>query len=635
MKNLIRKLKKTNPYFRYSFFILAICFLISIIFISRSLLLLTNVETFLRYTYIVFSIILLIAFLLAGLIFLIIRKHKAFVAFAVFVFLVTIVNFIGSYFINSTYRQLDGMYQQKVRYTTNLIALTTTTEDQIETIGMIDVENDVTGFILPNIYMEENNLDFDIKLFDDYFDMLEALYAGDIDAFWINNNFVAMFRELEEFQNIASETHIIFTSYQYFNRDASTGRAVTDPFSILIVGVDARGDGVLNENGDTIMLVTFNPRTLSATLFSIPRDTFVPITCRNNRPNKINSATVHGINCIVETVEQLVGFDVDYHVRINFQGMIALVDALGGVEVDIPVPDFPRHYCTYDADDNRGAICFEPGLQRLNGEEALAFTRIRRAFITGDFQRIQNQQAVVEAMTREMRNIRSVNDFNAVLTALTNNMDTNMPTSEMLNFYNVGRDILNRSRNTDNVPVNIQRAFLSGYDLTMFLNGVNTYTFQFYEESLNEIINAMLVNLEEKDPELIKTFSFSVNEPFVLPVIGRGFTGQRREVLPNFVGQSYSFLQNWNNNERRRLNISAIQQQGNCRDGNILQQSVPRGTLVENISSLTVHVCSNPGENTTTTPNIPNIPDVPTTTEPTTQPPIDDPVDDMLSYNPE
>ena len=87
-------------------------------------------------------------------------------------------------------------------------------------------------------------------------------------------------------------------------------KSLEAPFTVLALGVDSDRNG-LNANaafnGDTLILMTFNPKTLTATMFSIPRDTYVPIACRNNAYAKINSSAAYGTSCVIDTIEQLKG----------------------------------------------------------------------------------------------------------------------------------------------------------------------------------------------------------------------------------------------------------------------------------------------------------------------------------------
>ena len=185
-------------------------------------------------------------------------------------------------------------------------------------------------------------------------------------------------------------------------------KKVTEPFTMLLLGVDSPTEDISKASGlgDSIMLVTFNPKTLTATMFSIPRDTFVPITCYRNAKSKITHAAAGGDSCMISTVENFTGIDVDYYAKINFKGLVKIVDALGGIEVDVP-------YSFCEQNSNRsfaaGDIQYvNAGHQTLNGEQALALSRNRKEVpecgkqwnkgTRNDFVRGQNQQLVIKVI---------------------------------------------------------------------------------------------------------------------------------------------------------------------------------------------------------------------------------------------
>ena len=382
------------------------------------------------------------------------------------------------------------------------------------------------------------------------------------------------------------------------------------------------------------MLLTFNPKTLSATVFSIPRDTYVPIACNNNKQNKINSAAAYGTKCMINTIENLTDVTIDYFVKINFKGVVNLVDALDGIDVNIDEPDFKKNGSV----DCKGMVCeqnsnrefgehivyIKPGMQHLDGEQALAYARNRHQWALSDFKRVEHQQAIVTAIANKVKTIRNINTFYKVLNAVSNNMDTNMETNQMLNFYNVGKNILLKSNFGEGEFLSIQKTFLSGYDQTVY-QGYDMYTYQYYEESLAEIVKAMKVNLELEKPEIIKTFSFSVNKPYEVPTIGRMYTGVRKnETLPNFVGQNINYLESWISSRNITLNKNYTES-NSCIEGSILEQNVHSGVIVSSISSLSVNVCKNVHVNEPITPEEPENNNEGNNNQ------IDDPIEDMLN----
>ena len=605
MKNLKKKLQKTNKYFRFYFYTILTIFLVSIILISQSLLLLNGIESFIRYVLIFTFTVILTLYIIGNFVFLILKKHIWIIIIGIIALIFSVINCLGFYYINKTYRFIDDINKDVITYTTNLVALSNT--KKINTVGMISNEEDIEGYILPKEYIENNNKKYKIKFYEDYISLINDLYNSNIDGLFITGNYVIVYNN--EFNTIKDDTKVIDSySKEMKNQDLveGTNKSVTEPFTALLIGVDSKYNGLAQNaafNGDALMLISFNPKTLSAVMFSIPRDTHVPIACNNNNENKINSAAGYGTKCMIDTIENLTKIDIDYYVKMNFKGVVDLVNALGGIYVDVPKPDFKSEYCLEDSNRISRNICLKEGPQVLNGEQALALSRVRKAFIISDFKRVQNQQLVLKAILFKTKSIHNINDFHKVLNAVSKNLDTNIQTKEMLNFYNVGKSLLFKNNLNENEFINIQKTYLSCYSLN--INGNSTT--QYYEQSLNEITKAMKVNLELEKPEIIKTFTFSVNEIYEEEVIGnKYYYEKRKETLPNFVGQNYNYLNEWNST--RNLNIIVKKEQSNiCINNEILKQSVKSSTLLSNINSLTVTICENIIEEKPINPTQPKI----------------------------
>lgn len=202
------------------------------------------------------------------------------------------------------------------------------------------------------------------------------------------------------------------------------GPAIASPLlgaNILVVGVDIRRDRP--EEGirsDTLMLVRLDGMGGWANLLSIPRDTQVDLP--NRGPSKINAAYAYGYYHATElygdgvsaeqggmafaadTVSQFLNFEqrgmrVDYVVQIDFDGFAALIDALGGITIDVPRRIVDDAYPTPDYGVMQ--IVFEPGPQRMDGARALIYARTRHA--DNDFGRTERQQQVVQAIANEIR----------------------------------------------------------------------------------------------------------------------------------------------------------------------------------------------------------------------------------------
>ena len=225
------------------------------------------------------------------------------------------------------------------------------------------------------------------------------------------------------------------------------------------MGVDSSTNDIKNAslNGDALMLITFNPKTLNSTILSIPRDTYTSISCfAGNRKNKITHAAWYGESCMQKTIENLMDIKIDYYVKIDFKGVVNLVDAIGGIEVDVPIK-----FCEQDSNRNfDNLICLNKGKQVLNGEQALALSRHRKTI--NDFIRGQNQQLVVKGLMNKLLEIKDLNTVSSILDTISNNIETNMTTNQIFSFYDIALKIVDASKTKD--AFNMQRLYISGYD---------------------------------------------------------------------------------------------------------------------------------------------------------------------------
>lgn len=451
-----------------------------------------------------------------------------------------------STFISKTMSTLDSMNKNTVTYTSNLIVLKDggTTKKNItdKKIGIISDEEDTEGYILAQKIIKKQGISADnIYDYDEYIIMLKALYDGEIDACFVPGNYVAMYKTRSDFEHIGDETKVLFKHSEEMEKKESKSKtkkktSVTEPFSILVLGVDSNDEEIDDWGlGDTIILITFNPKTLNATIFSIPRDTFVQISCAGNRYSKITHANPYGSECVKETVENFTGIHIDYYAKMNFRGVINLVDALGGIDVNVPYA-----ICENNADRNfTEVITVEEGYQHINGKQALALARNRKVYDwcgehyshgeRNDFVRGQNQQLVIKGILNSAKNIRTVDQFYQVLDAVGKTLETDLSREQILEFYNVFKDVLLSTDSlTDmNDVISMQRTYLTGSDghLHDYLVGSPVYEFLPSMNSLNAITKAMKINLGLAEEEYATSFTFSIDTPYEQEIIGKNVYG--------------------------------------------------------------------------------------------------------------
>lgn len=255
------------------------------------------------------------------------------------------------------------------------------------------------------------------------------------------------------------------------NRDKSDLRdkkvaPISDNVSILFIGVDdseVRGQGDASRT-DALMVATLNNEDKTVKLLSIPRDSKVYIPEVGYR-DKITHAYGHGgTRVTIETVENLLEVPIDYYVKMNFDAFIDVVDALGGIEVEVP-------YERIEKDENdKNTIHLKPGLQELDGRHALALARTR--YVDNDIERGKRQQMILQSIIKKAASASSFTKYGDVIDAVGDNMKTDMTFDEMIAFFNYIKG---------GIP-QVDSLTLSGYDDM----STGVYYWQLDEEDLEE-----------------------------------------------------------------------------------------------------------------------------------------------------
>ena len=616
MKVLLKKLKKVDGLQKFFFFLSLILYILSLSFFVYSIFkykvvldLLSKKELTLVISVFVLLGIWFLIYLLCGLITMIAKKNKTFIFITILTFIFSLLLCGLSIVLDEIKDRMD-LTQERLTYTTNLIALKETSFNSSYKIGMIDSDQDIEGNILAKKLIEKENLSNKIELYEDYSSMINDLYNGKIGACFVSANYAVLFESNDFKKELIDngETPIskrVKVLYEYSedmdNQDSVTlaqskEKTLTEPFTVLVMGVDSTINGLkANQafNGDTLILATFNPNTLTATMFSIPRDMYVPIACNHNRYAKINSSAAYGSSCVINTVQQLTGINIDYYVKINFTGVVDLVDALGGGDVNVEEPDFSKYngrVCEQDSQRRFGnnLICMDPGYQTLTGEQALAYARCRHLYATSDIARNQHQQEIIEALAKKLKTLNSIDDFNKILNSVSNNIETNITNDQILSFFNVGKDMLT---NSEGNTLAIKKTFLTYYNLNVYLprSGMYTSALGYYPESLEAIKKLMRVNLELEQEEPIKTFSISYNEKYEIPVTGKNLTGGTKLGLAkSFIGSTQSNAESWCT--ANGISCSFQIKTDYNPEGLICDQSVHEGELLKGISSITFYI---------------------------------------------
>ena len=217
-----------------------------------------------------------------------------------------------------------------------------------------------------------------------------------------------------------------------------------DKSTILIMGVDKREDDV--GRSDTMMIATIDPRLDQATLLSIPRDTRVKI--RGRGYDKINAAFAYGgVKLSESTVENFLGIDIDHYVLINTQSFVKIIDAIGGVDIDVE----KRMYYEDPWDDDGGLVIdLYPGEQHMDGKTAVTYVRYRDS--EGDIGRVKRQQAFMAACMDRVTSPEIVTRIPKIVREVIDAVETDMSLRQLLELAGSLKAAQQNGLETDMVP---------------------------------------------------------------------------------------------------------------------------------------------------------------------------------------
>ena len=401
-----------------------------------------------------FAIIAAIVGLVALIVFFIHIKPKKYKFFQFVSTLLVIVLFVSSAFGNyllikvpdmfETLTSLGGVSDQNVSIYTM---------KEKNTMKLADLDGSVVGTIkiVDPVGTKEmlkatskKGVNFQEKDFESTLELAQALYDGKVGSIILNSNYMDMILQFPEFANFKEDTRRVFALD--FQKDSDlnakslkTNQMVPEPFTVLVSGNDALGElseDAIDESmrSDANLLITVNPQTGTILMTSIPRDLYLEIGVDGYQGamDKLTHTGLLGVSGTQQTIEKALGVEIDYVARVNFSSMIELVDALGGV--DLEISEKVAEEAQGNNPEETGAdITFikGPGMVHANGRQALDFSRERYCFTDGDLQRNANQQTVLKAIINKATQPSTMLRYGKILDTVANVFRTNMPADVM------------------------------------------------------------------------------------------------------------------------------------------------------------------------------------------------------------
>lgn len=377
------------------------------------------------------------------------RSRTQFTIRLIFPILLCVVLIIGACFIQKSLDVFDDISDSK----TETVEVHVYVRSEDPSTAISDVSDDVFGIlreldrksvdqVITKIQSELGKT-IQIKEFDRFIELADALLDGKISVIIMSNSYVEALAGMEGYSDIGQR---IRTLSEYVSQIEITVPPTTVPpttqttttkpdspiptepkpeapiFVAYISGIDSRNGLVKKSNSDVNILVVVNAVTKKILLLTTPRDYYIPLPISNGIPDKLTHAGIYGVNVSIETLEMLYDIDIDYYFRLDFSGFEKIIDALGGVSVYSEY-----EFTAYHTDENDKNPHFVKGINYLNGEQALLFARERYAFAAGDHQRGKNQMAVIRGVIDKVLSPSILLNFNSLLDSVKGCFETSVP----------------------------------------------------------------------------------------------------------------------------------------------------------------------------------------------------------------
>lgn len=363
----------------------------------------------------------------------------------IFVLLYTVSMGIGNFYVYKTDGFMQKVTDHKIGDVKNTVSIIVMDDSNIKDLSSLkgkkvgrlnNVDKVGTNKLLKSVKKKKGSNYFKTKKFDGALSEVEALYNGEIDAMILNESYRGNVTSVEEYEHFSTETRVVYST-SYYTTKKNDSLVVSDitknPFTILISGNDTTGDVSELSRSDVNMLVTINPKTSTILLTSMSRDTYVETVCDadgdtacpEGQMDKITHIGIYGLNTTRQTVEKFYDLKVNYSFRVNFTSVIDVVDALDGIDLNVEEGE----QCDLFWANMKPGL--PVGLHHVDGETALAFARERKAYVDGDYQRVRNQQKVMQAIINRAISSSALVNYTSFINSLESAFETNMTYDEI------------------------------------------------------------------------------------------------------------------------------------------------------------------------------------------------------------
>ena len=434
-----------------------------------------------------------------------------------------------------------------------------------------------------------------VDKYNNNIELLLGLINGEVTVAVFPNGYPVLFTS-DENNDYSSYMNKMIDFYSFeeqvkVNQKTSNKNLSKEPFNVLLIGWSRADIGSSVGLADAIIVATINPQTYTASLMSIARDSYVDIPCYGNTKDKINSGRSTSRACFIETVEQLLGTEMDFYMEIDYFAIVNAVNAMGGLVITNPV-EF-----TLDGQ------YMPEGTWNADGYQVLQFVRERHHMPNGDFDRQQHQKEVIMGMAKKLIESRDITMALNAFDAASEFLSTDLTLKQMTEIFNMILNTKNYTGLDTFSLLDFQTSRITGYASWHYSYdyGIPLWIYKLYDGSIKESLehmNEVLGNYERIEQD--RSFSFSGNNPYVRPSFSSSEFDEKEdhEVMPAFFPHldtmTYQEALEWCTSNNITVEFDFIYP-GDAKyveslDGMVIDQSVRYGALLSEYNKVKLTV---------------------------------------------
>ena len=337
---------------------------------------------------------------------------------------ISIISSLGLIYLNSTNNLLDNISFKKEKSIYYVVVKKNSDYKELSDLDnrkLAIMENASTNY---QKALKEVNKKIDVKTvkYKNVNVLANDLITEKVDSILLNSNSKRILDDiLKDFKN---NTRIIEKiSIDVKQKKENVIVSNTEPFNILISGIDTDGDINSVSRSDVNIVMTVNPKNHEVLLTNIQRDMQVQLHGTTGIKDKLTHAGIYGIDMSRQTIEDFLDTKIPYYIRVNFDSLVKVVDSIGGVDIDndVAFKGYTRN--------------FEVGKLHLNGKEALEYARERKKMPSGDYTRGLHQEKIIEAIINKVTTSKKIlNNYSKFTSVLDEFIQTNIPSSTIKSY---------------------------------------------------------------------------------------------------------------------------------------------------------------------------------------------------------